>query len=191
LWVQRSLIPCLCITPLTCSLSSMVSNEFSDFRSQMKDIAREVVKFQYKDVFPTDFKGHEVVKQNVIRILSEGRFLRSGVDENGKTKNLAHPSIEALALQFYYTGDAGLANLFPGDFKDTIPDPAFALLMTCIQNCLEEYSELGLRTGINFEGKKCREIYEKYLDVINDCKKNEYHGPRFESCRAEWASKGM
>lgn len=50
----------------------------------------------------------------------------------GKTKNLAHPAIEGLAMDIFYTGDDCLASLFPKDFERTIPDHAFALLLTCV-----------------------------------------------------------
>lgn len=125
----------------------------------MKKVAREVVRSKYREALSPPFEGgnqleeYEMVKDNVAEILNNGCFLRGGVDENvsfftnfiyfllifwvqGKTKNLAHPAIEGLAIDIFYTGDDCLASLFPKDFERTIPDHAFALLLTCVSPCL-------------------------------------------------------
>lgn len=63
-------------------------NEHSNFRGQMKKVARAVVRAKYQDALSTSFEignqleEYETVKANVAEILNNGCFLRGGVDEN-------------------------------------------------------------------------------------------------------------
>lgn len=63
-------------------------NEHSNFRGQMKKVAREVVKIKYSEQFSPEFEGgnqlelYEMVKDGIVGILDGGHFLRGGVDEN-------------------------------------------------------------------------------------------------------------
>jgi hypothetical protein len=65
-----------------------VFNEHSNFRGQMKKVAREVVRSNYRDALSPPFEGgnqmeeYEMVKDNVAEILNNGCFLRGGLDEN-------------------------------------------------------------------------------------------------------------
>ena len=52
--------------------------------------------------------------------------------QQGRTNNLSHPCIGKLAIAFFYTGKKSLGYLFPNDFKNSIPDKAVALVMTCV-----------------------------------------------------------
>jgi hypothetical protein len=73
---------------LIINLLLQIFNEHSNFRGQMKKIAREVVKNKYPDTFCPDFEignqleEYEMVKDNVTSILNNGIFLRGGTDEN-------------------------------------------------------------------------------------------------------------
>ncbi|KAF8805253.1 hypothetical protein BYT27DRAFT_7339806 [Phlegmacium glaucopus] len=84
---------------------------------------------------------YDLVIHAVNEALTQGRFLRGGEDENGKCKNIAHPAISTTIHKFFYADNDCLANLFPEDFKQTVPDHVIAL----IQNCLEEYVNFGYK----------------------------------------------
>lgn len=113
---------------------------------------------KYRDLLsPPDFEGgnqqevYDFVQGAVHKSLKEGLFLRGGEDENvffflvllflayvftlhskGKCKNLAHPAIPAVILEFFYSDKDSLAALYRQDFERTVPDHAIALVMTVV-----------------------------------------------------------
>ena len=50
----------------------------------------------------------------------------------GKCKNLAHPAITAIIVEFFYSDKDSLAALYPQDFERAVPDHAIALVMTVV-----------------------------------------------------------
>ena len=97
--------------------------------------------------------------------------------------------------------------MFPDDFKDTIPETALALVMTCvcgvflfliclmvlslkIHNCLDEYMIDGTQHLVKFEGSEYSTIYDSILDLIEDIKTDPYHGNKWQENRRRWARKG-
>ncbi|KAF8800630.1 hypothetical protein BYT27DRAFT_7262788 [Phlegmacium glaucopus] len=124
--------------------------------------------------------------------IAKGRSLSSGgEDENGKCKNIAHPAIPAVIHEFFYADKDCLAALYCQDFEHTVPDYAIALVMTCIQNCLEEYADYGYRKPITLDGDTYRVVMKHHLHLIDTLKGHAYHGAQYEACRTEWAWKGM
>ncbi|KAF8799595.1 hypothetical protein BYT27DRAFT_7217631, partial [Phlegmacium glaucopus] len=127
-------------------MSILVFNEHSTFRQKLKRVAQRIISLKYTNLLcPPEFEGgnqqeeYDLVIHAVNEALTQGRFLRGGEDENGKCKNIAHPAISTTIHQFFYADNDCLANLFPEDFEQTVPDHVIALVMTTIQNCLEEY----------------------------------------------------
>ncbi|KAF8060119.1 hypothetical protein FPV67DRAFT_1673904 [Lyophyllum atratum] len=160
-------------------------------------MAQVVVKNEYQEALSTDettfgnqLEEYDIIGNKVADLLRDGKFLQNGVDHNGKTNNLAHPSIGKICIQFFYTSDNGLACKFPEDFKDEVPENALALVLTSIYHCLSEWEE-GFKVKRSFEGKVYRPIYETMLDIIDDVKKNPYHGAKLEKNRKKWARMGM
>ncbi|KAF8808096.1 hypothetical protein BYT27DRAFT_7211689 [Phlegmacium glaucopus] len=179
-------------------MSILVFNEHSSFHQKLKKVIQGIMLAKYLNLLcPPKFKGgnqqeeYNLVQQVVHKSLKEGLFLRGGEDENGKCKNIAHPAIPAVIHKFFYTDKDCLAALYHQDFEHTVPDYAIALVMTCIKNCLEEYTDYGYRKPITLDGDTYRVVMKHHLHLIETLKGHAYHGARYEACRTEWARKGM
>ncbi|KAF8805695.1 hypothetical protein BYT27DRAFT_7339642 [Phlegmacium glaucopus] len=175
-------------------MSILVFNEHSTFRQKLKRVAQRIISLKYTNLLcPPEFEGgnqqeeYDLVIHAVNEALTQGRFLRGGEDENGKCKNIAHPAISTTIHQFFYADNDCLANLFPEDFEQTVPDHVIAL----IQNCLEEYVDFGYKKRIPLDGDKYRAVMKQHLTLIDTLKGHQYHGAQYESRRAGWARKGM
>lgn len=179
-------------------MSILVFNEHSSFRQKLKKCVQRVLLAKYGDLLsPPDFEGgnqeevYRFARNAVHTSLKDGLFLRGGIDENGKCKNLAHPAIPKVIHDFFYTERDCLAVLFPEDFEQTVPDHAVALVLTCIQNCLEEYVDLGYRKAVSFDGETYRVVMNHHLHLIDMLKGHAYHGTRYETRCGLWARRGM
>ncbi|KAF8808225.1 hypothetical protein BYT27DRAFT_7337869 [Phlegmacium glaucopus] len=175
-------------------MSILVFNEHSTFCQKLKRVAQQIISLKYTNLLcPPEFEGgnqqeeYDLVIHAVNEALTQGRFLRGREDENGKCKNIAHPAISTTIHQFFYADNDCLANLFPEDFEQTIPDHVIAL----IQNCLEEYVDFGYKKRIPLDGDKYRAVMKQHLTLIDTLKGHQYHGAQYESRRAGWARKGM
>lgn len=47
--------------------------------------------------------------------------------------NMAHPAIEALILEFLYQKHGSMAEVYPEDFAQEVPNHAVALVTTCVR----------------------------------------------------------
>lgn len=131
--------------------------EGSTFRNILKSEARNVVDESYNITLTlTEFdcgnqeEYYAITREKVAALLKDGEFQRDGKDINvriissvshhwnatqhqGRTNNLAHPAIGKLIGKIFYSGPESLAKKFPEDFKNSVPEHAVALAITCVR----------------------------------------------------------
>ncbi|KAG1898434.1 uncharacterized protein F5891DRAFT_1279433 [Suillus fuscotomentosus] len=124
-------------------------------------------------------------------LLADGRFLRHGVDELGKTKNFAHPALLQAIILFYYTGSYRIAHRRPAIFRKEVPLKCLALVCTAF-HCVFQ----GLKKNDNgksyskFTSKEYESIYHSMLELLDAVMKDPYHGPKLVQQLREWAKIG-
>ncbi|KJA12861.1 hypothetical protein HYPSUDRAFT_60196 [Hypholoma sublateritium FD-334 SS-4] len=173
--------------------------EHSTWRGELKTVAIPIVTAKYEDLItvPTEYHGSQLkawrlVREKIKSILEDSSFHIYGVDDSGQTNNFAHPAIPQIIISFFYTGNKCLAALFPDDFRHAVPVHAIALVVTTIQNCLDEWVEyVHRRTTVQFLGRNYCSTFDSIMTAINDVKADPYHGAKFEANRKLWARMGM
>ncbi|KAF8816999.1 hypothetical protein BYT27DRAFT_7325725, partial [Phlegmacium glaucopus] len=145
---------------------ALVFNEHSTFRQKLKRVAQRIISLKYTNLLCSpEFKGGNQQEEYDLVIHA----------------NIAHPAISTTIHQFFYADNDCLANLFPEDFEQTVPD----------HNCLEEYVDFSYKKQIPLDGDKYRAIMKQHLTLIDTLKGHQYHGAQYESCCTRWARKGM
>ncbi|KAN0088661.1 hypothetical protein V8E55_005718 [Tylopilus felleus] len=78
-----------------------------------------------------DRENRCAVNADIVRkLLDRGCFLKHGVDEEGHTNNLTHPTLSGLIIEFFYTGPNSMGNLFSEVFENKVPCITIALATT-------------------------------------------------------------
>ncbi|KAF9531036.1 hypothetical protein CPB83DRAFT_892301 [Crepidotus variabilis] len=178
------------------NMDIVVFQEAATYRGKLKTEARAVVQAEFHDLL-TKTSGlhenqqghHNEIGAAVSKVLDESSFHFDGVDEQGRTNNLAHPSIKRLCLEFFYkSGDHAIARK-QAEFRETIPEHAVAVAATAIFCALDEY-----RTGVRMLRKFCRESYRRTylstLTLIEEMQAHEHHKAKWDQNRKLWAHIG-
>jgi len=73
---------------------------------------------------------------------------------------MSHKCIRKLCIEFFYSGDECLAALHPEDFKDSIPEYSFALVMTCVcfNKCINFKADSKSRLGTALTSTRTMDI---------------------------------
>ncbi|KIM52860.1 hypothetical protein SCLCIDRAFT_81925, partial [Scleroderma citrinum Foug A] len=72
------------------------------------------------------------VERTATALLKRSMFLRDGFDENGKTKNFAHPALKHLIIDFFYTGTYCITQQHADIFYHRIPFQCLTLASTTV-----------------------------------------------------------
>ncbi|KAG2139785.1 hypothetical protein DEU56DRAFT_912051 [Suillus clintonianus] len=133
-------------------------------RSEMKKAARPLAATKF-GILPSDidndneFEGH--VSRRVTELLDGGYFLQNGVDEQGRTNNLAHDALGELCTTVFYKGDNALVKVFPDVFAEAVPEGAVALAATALAAAIDEY-----KTGVYLPTKFAADLYHPIYDNV-------------------------
>ncbi|KAE9399647.1 hypothetical protein BT96DRAFT_939316 [Gymnopus androsaceus JB14] len=124
-------------------------------------------------------------------VANAGHFCKNGKHPvTKKTNNLQHPAIPQVIKQIFYTDKSAMARKFPADFTEKVPDGAFALAATIIQNCLEEFQN-GRHIAKKFTAEEYNPSYLAVLWAIERVRTDpNYHGPELERNLVKWAQAG-
>ncbi|KAF8970288.1 hypothetical protein BDZ97DRAFT_1753911 [Flammula alnicola] len=182
-----------------CISGFSVFAEHSTWRGELKTVAVPIVAAKYAEHLdvPDDFSGgqmeaHEIIMRNVKTLLKDSSFHIYGRDDQGHTNNIAHPAIQKIVIDFFYSGEKCLAALFPEHFSHRVPENAIGLVLTVIQNCLEEWTHFGYtRMNVALRGSTYLPVFTSMMTAIDNIKANPYHCAKFEANRAKWARMGM
>ncbi|KIM60159.1 hypothetical protein SCLCIDRAFT_26800 [Scleroderma citrinum Foug A] len=72
------------------------------------------------------------VQNATTALLTQSLFLRDGVDENGKTRNFAHPALKDVTIKFFYTGSYHIAQQRTDIFWSHIPNTCLVVMCTAV-----------------------------------------------------------
>ncbi|KAI6016823.1 hypothetical protein PISMIDRAFT_15759 [Pisolithus microcarpus 441] len=121
-------------------------------------------------------------------LLGERRmFLRNGVDEDGRTNNLAHPALLGVIIDFFYPGTSSIGQLFPEVFCDKVLRVAVAVAAMALKVVLDEIVSSG---EVTFRVATYTPIYLEMLGLMNKCDTSPIHVAKMKALRTEWARIG-
>ncbi|KAM6491219.1 hypothetical protein JOM56_013458 [Amanita muscaria] len=178
-------------------MTALIFEDGATFRGHMKIMARDIVKFHYKDALDPEIllchnsdQREDKIAQNVKELISTSLFLQGPRDANGHSKNFGHSAIINLCKRFYYNGKLDcLLILFPTTFE-VLPKMCLAMACACIVNCLREW-EGGFETKTGFTGDQYKSVHQEMVTLILKLKKNEYHGRKFDQLLKWIATEGQ
>ncbi|KAG1899634.1 uncharacterized protein F5891DRAFT_1189443 [Suillus fuscotomentosus] len=153
-----------------------------------KGLAR--AKIQYDSVVPV--QEHAAWIEHAAAELIKGSFfLRFGVDEQGRTRNFAHPALRETVISFFYTGPYQIARRMPEIFRMELPLSCLALVAAAFNCVLNGLAKNGHgKSYPNFSMKDYGPIYCQMLELLKCILKDAYHGPRLLAQLQEWAAAG-
>ncbi|KAG1721678.1 hypothetical protein EDB19DRAFT_1960759 [Suillus lakei] len=175
-------------------MARLLYDDLATWRSDLKKIAISITPSAYGLSPPDDIPVQERaawVQAAAVELLDDGRFLRHGLDEFGKTKNFAHPAFLEAIILFFYTGSYRIAHRRPAIFRKEVPLKCLALVCT-VFNCVFQ----GLEKNGNgkfyskFTAKEYESIYLWLLGLLGDVMSDPYHGPKLVQQLCEWAKIG-
>ncbi|KAF9235104.1 hypothetical protein BU15DRAFT_78336 [Melanogaster broomeanus] len=163
------------------SIMKLLWEDLTNRRSAIKKRARTFVTERYE--WDSD-KRPSVNSEIALQLLENGgAFHRDGVDEHGRTNNLAHPALKGLVLDFFYTGPNSVGAMFPEVFRHEVPRPAIALAVTALKAALDDiaYGESG------FKAQKYQDHYISVPECMSKCDTDPIHKVKTRALRVEWA----
>lgn len=158
----------------------------STFRGIIKTKAAEIVHHRY-DFRPKETPNNQqeeidFISNAIQNLLDEGKFLRGGYDELGKTNNLTHPAIKELSIHIYKLAVPSLS----AEFEKGIPCKIVALAASAIRCCLDAW-RLGWETKKDFTAGEYGRTYNSILELIERMRQHPYHWEKFTAARRTWA----
>ncbi|KIM56117.1 hypothetical protein SCLCIDRAFT_51974, partial [Scleroderma citrinum Foug A] len=110
--------------------------DMSTWRSEMKKTAIGVASAMYKleplelNIKPAQRVAH--IQDAAATLVQQSMFPRDSLDENGKTRNFAHPALKAAIIKFFYTGSYRIVHRRPDIFRSRIPNTCLAVICTVV-----------------------------------------------------------
>ncbi|KAG1776677.1 hypothetical protein EV702DRAFT_1046004 [Suillus placidus] len=119
------------------------------------------------------------VEHAAAELLKEVFFLRFGVDEQGKTRNCAHPALHEAVIMFFYTGPYRITRRMPEIFSTELPLSCLALVAAAFNCVLDGLAKNRHgKSYPNFSTKDYGPIYRRMLKLLKHILEDAYHGPR-------------
>ncbi|KAJ3833230.1 hypothetical protein F5878DRAFT_646119 [Lentinula raphanica] len=132
-----------------------------------------------------------IVQEKVAGLLLNHDFLKYGVDEQGKTNNVAHPCLRDSCVQAYYNESTAIAQKFPDQFSTSVPIIALAFVMTVVRNCIEEYEDGPKLVKKELSSVKYCRAFKCMVGILNGIKaKNALHWNKVQRNLDSWAQAG-
>ncbi|KAG1883997.1 hypothetical protein F4604DRAFT_1919810 [Suillus subluteus] len=169
-------------------------DDLSTWRSDLKKTAISIAPSLYLLVPPLLVPVQEHVawiEQTAAELLKGSLFLQFGVDEQGRTRNFAHPALREAIILFFYTGPYQIAQRMPEIFHTELLLSCLALV-AAVFNCVLD-SLVKNRHGKsypNFSTKDYSPVYCRMLKLLKAILEDVYHGPRLSAQLREWAAAG-
>ncbi|KAH9474248.1 hypothetical protein JR316_0013411 [Psilocybe cubensis] len=187
----------------------------STFRGRLKTMIRPLVKNAYglevpseviaanPNMFENQMGEIEYIKDRVAYWLLNGKYHRGVAKTRYHDVPFGHPFVKKICLDFFYHPTKGVAVPIKGletktdFFKTSLPHKAFALVASCIHNCLEEWRDGidpargGPCSGIEFKGEEYSLRYDACMLVAAEAEKDTLNqGPRLARLCREVAEEG-
>ncbi|KAI6142015.1 hypothetical protein BKA82DRAFT_4361475 [Pisolithus tinctorius] len=168
--------------------------DISTWRSELKSVMLATTPSAFNLIPPSDVAPRvhvQWIETAAAKLLDNSLFLRDGFDENGKTRNFAHPALKEAVIQFYYTGTYRIADKRPESFNNSVPLSCLALVAAAYHCVLDGFAKNGTgKTMPQFSGKAYNSIFHGMMKVLNDILRNPYHSARLRDQLSQWAKEG-
>ncbi|KAI6113487.1 hypothetical protein EDD16DRAFT_1521294 [Pisolithus croceorrhizus] len=166
-------------------ITKLLWEDLRNWHSSLKKKAH----FFVHDHYEWDPQNHHNVNASIARrLLEHGDFLKDGIDEEGHTNNLAHPTLSGLIIEFFYMGTNAMANIFPEVFQLEVPCPAVALAATAIKVALDEVVTEGKE--VTFKHDVYANVYTDILGLMAKCDTAPVHHAKTKACHMQWVKIG-
>ncbi|KAG1852364.1 hypothetical protein C8R48DRAFT_777531 [Suillus tomentosus] len=157
-------------------------DDLSTWRSDLKKTAISTVPVSYSLVPPLSVPVQECaawIEHAAAELIKGSFFLRFGVDEQGRTRNFAHPALRETVISFFYTGPYRIARRMPEIFRMELPLSCLALVAAAFNCVLDGLAKNGHgKSYPNFSTKDYGPIYRWMLELLKCILEDAYHGPR-------------
>ncbi|KAG2086078.1 uncharacterized protein F5147DRAFT_781784 [Suillus discolor] len=163
-------------------MARLLYDDLATWCSDLKKIVIAIAPSAYGLVPPADIPVQERaawVEDATAKLLDDGKFLRFGLDDLGKTRNFAHPALLEAIILFIYTGTYRIARRRPAIFQKEFH---------CILQGLAKHGNGKLYP--KFTAKEYESVYMAMLGLLKAVKNDPYHGPRLMQQLGEWARAG-
>ncbi|KAG1858321.1 hypothetical protein C8R48DRAFT_674364 [Suillus tomentosus] len=149
-----------------------VNNGYWDIYKLQDEKAAQPIAASKFSILPSDIDDdnefEDYVSQRVMELLNGGYFLQNGVNEQGRTNNLAHDALGELCSTIFYKGNNALAKVFPNVFAEAIPKGAIALAATALAAAINKY-KTGVYWPTKFAANLYQPIYENVIELYSQC----------------------
>ncbi|KAG1733959.1 hypothetical protein EDB19DRAFT_1911300 [Suillus lakei] len=166
------------------NMSKLISlyEDLSTWRSELKKNVVLIASTMPGLVPPPTIPPQECpswVERAAAELKVGSKFLRDGVDEQGKTRNFANPALRDIIIMFVYTGPYRIARRHPDIFSKQLPLSCLALVSAAFICVLDGLIKNGNgKSMLNFAAKEYGPTYSSALKSLEDIIKHPYHGPK-------------
>ncbi|KIN99145.1 hypothetical protein M404DRAFT_155717, partial [Pisolithus tinctorius Marx 270] len=175
-------------------MACLLLGDISTWRSELKSVTLATTPSVFNLIPPSDVAPRvhvQWIETAAAKLLDNSLFLRDGFDENGKTRNFAHPALKEAVIQFYYTGTYQIADKRPESFNNSVPLSCLALVAAAYHCVLDRFAKNGTgKTMPQFSSKAYNSIFHGMMKVLNDILRNPYHSARLRDQLSQWAKEG-
>ncbi|KAG1892891.1 uncharacterized protein F5891DRAFT_986337 [Suillus fuscotomentosus] len=169
-------------------------DDLSTWRSDLKKTAISIAPVSYSLIPPLSVPVQERaawVEHTAAELIKEAFFLRFGVDDQGRTRNFAHPALREAVITFFYTGPYRIARRMPETFSTELPLSCLALVAAAFNCVFDGLVKNGHgKSYPNFSTKDYGPVYCRMLELLKHILEDAYHGPRLSAQLREWAAAG-
>ncbi|KAG1898786.1 uncharacterized protein F5891DRAFT_1190575 [Suillus fuscotomentosus] len=176
------------------NMTRLLYDDLSTWRSDLKKTAISIAPVSYSLIPPLSVPVQERaawVEHTAAELIKEAFFLRFGVDDQGRTRNFAHPALREAVITFFYTGPYRIARRMPETFSTELPLSCLALVAAAFNCVFDGLVKNGHgKSYPNFSTKDYGPIYCRMLELLKHILEDAYHGPRLSAQLREWAAAG-
>ncbi|KAF8558083.1 hypothetical protein OG21DRAFT_1519960 [Imleria badia] len=166
-------------------IAKLLWEDIENWWSGLKKRARVFIQEWYE----WDPENRCSVNTNIAKNLLNGSaFLKYGLDDSGHMNNLAHPALSGVIVDFFYTGQGSIGNLFPEVFTQEVPRPTVALAATAIKVALNEIAAES--KDISFKCDVYADVYINILGLMSKCNTSPIHCAKTKTLRIQWVKIG-
>ncbi|KAG1896001.1 uncharacterized protein F5891DRAFT_1193639 [Suillus fuscotomentosus] len=176
------------------NMTRLLYDDLSTWRSDLKKTAISIAPVSYSLIPPLSVPVQERaawVEHTAAELIKEAFFLHFGVDDQGRTRNFAHPALREAVITFFYTGPYRIARRMPETFSTELPLSCLALVAAAFNCVFDGLVKNGHgKSYLNFSTKDYGPVYCRMLKLLKHILEDVYHGPRLSAQLREWAAAG-
>ncbi|KAG1753546.1 uncharacterized protein EDB91DRAFT_1077292 [Suillus paluster] len=175
-------------------MAKLLYEDLSTWRSELKKNVTVIASIMPGLVPPSNIPPQERaswVEGAATELKVGSKFLRDGMDEQGKTRNFANPALCDAVIMFMYTGPYRIARRHPDIFSKQLPLSCLALVsavFVCVLNSLAKNGNG--KSSLKFTTKEYRPTYTSALKLLQNIMEHPYHGPKLVEQLQSWAEAG-